>query len=348
VTAAPSRPDHAREIRYALVDVRAVCERLGLLADRRGWTKQASGVIVRCPWHAEKTPSCSVRIARDGTIACRCHSCGATGDALSLVAAVHGLDAHRDFREVLRIAAELGGLYGIVAELEARGTITDRPRIEAPRRLAEPERDFPPADDVRAVWNAAGLVAGDVDAAAWASSRGLDPDLVDGRELARVIAPDAALPRWAVCRGGSWAETGYRLVVPMFDESGVMRSIRAGRVVDGEGPKRRPPFGHKASGVVMADTFALAMLAGTRAPTRVVITEGEPDFLTWATRTRDTDTAVLGIVGGSWSPGFASRCPTGAIVVIRTDHDCAGDAYAHDIAETLRGRCFLRRGGAAE
>ena len=56
---------------------------------------------VRCPWHDERTGSCSRERRPDGTIRVRCFGCRASGDVLSLVAAVHGLDVRRDFVRVL-------------------------------------------------------------------------------------------------------------------------------------------------------------------------------------------------------------------------------------------------------
>ncbi len=52
----------------------------GLQVARGATPRQA---IVPRPWHRDCTPSCSVRLAKDGTIAVRCHACGATGDALT-------------------------------------------------------------------------------------------------------------------------------------------------------------------------------------------------------------------------------------------------------------------------
>src|SRR5438105_6900174 len=86
-----SRPDYAREVKFALTDVRGVCERLGLIADRKSFVRQAGGLIIRCPWHTEKTPSCSIRIV-NGAIAVKCHGCQIGGDILSLIAVVNGLN----------------------------------------------------------------------------------------------------------------------------------------------------------------------------------------------------------------------------------------------------------------
>lgn len=109
-----SRDDHedARLIRDHLDDPKVLCGELGLLNGRRGrsWTSQVKGVMVLCPWHDEHTPSCSVIRGKDGTVQACCHGCGATGDALDLVAAVAGLDIERDFQAVLREGAHVAGL----------------------------------------------------------------------------------------------------------------------------------------------------------------------------------------------------------------------------------------------
>src|SRR5262245_42513746 len=97
-------PVTATEVRRALDDPRALCQRLGL--DKRART-QRGGLTILCPWHAEKAPSCSVRLTQNGTIGVRCHACGASGDALSLIAAALGLDVKRDFPKVLAEAASI-------------------------------------------------------------------------------------------------------------------------------------------------------------------------------------------------------------------------------------------------
>jgi DNA primase len=53
-----------------------------------------------------------VSVGPDGTIRVRCFGCSASGDVLSLVAAVHGLDPKRDFVRVLDLAADVAGVAG--------------------------------------------------------------------------------------------------------------------------------------------------------------------------------------------------------------------------------------------
>ena len=340
----PERPNYAREIRFALTDAVEVCDKLGLL-QRGRFSRQSGGVIICCPWHEERTPSCSVRRGPDGTIAVRCHACGATGDALSLVAQARGLNPRSDFRSVLRDAAELASMWRVVQELDTGRALPDRPPAPPPPP-PEPERDYPELEQVMAVWAASMLVTDVPEVAAHLTARKLDPELVADLGLARAIPDGALLPRWAAYKRVSWLKTGHRLIVPMRDALGAIRSVRAWRVVDGDSPKRLPPGGHKATGLVMACPIGVAMLEGAVQPRRVVVTEGEPDWLTWSIRAgAGPVTACIGIVTGSWSQSFADRVPTGAEVVIRTDHDPAGDAYAHQIFKTLRTKCFVRRGG---
>ena len=127
----------------ALSDPAAVARRLGLDtrgADRREQRQGGGGVFVCCPWHAEKHPSCSLTRGGDGTLRAHCFTCGGGGDVFSLVAAVRSLDVARDFRAVLKEAAEIAGVD--VQESERR----QAPRREPPRPIFAPVA--PPAVDV--------------------------------------------------------------------------------------------------------------------------------------------------------------------------------------------------------
>lgn len=347
--AQPERPDHARELRYALCEPRLLCERLGLLGRGTYLRQTAGGFLVRCPWHDDRTPSCSVRVGPDGTTQVRCHGCGATGDALSLIAQVRGLSTRRQFRDVLLEAADIAGRHDIAGEIldGSRARAPERAPVPPPRLEPEPDRDYPPAADIAEVWSLATAVSADAEAAAWATDRGLDPEALDAADLARVIPQAARLPRWASYRRRAWTETGHRLIVPMRDPMGVVRSVRGCRIREGDTPKRLPPGGHKAGGLVMACAFGAAMLEGTFEATLAVVVEGEPDYFTWATRPVPAPVATVGIVGGSWTQSFVDRFTFMAMVIVRTDHDAAGDAYAAEVMSALRGRCFVRRGGKA-
>lgn len=88
------------------------------------------------------------------------------------------------------------------------------------------------------------------------------------------------------------------------------------------------------------------MLAGEFAPAAVIVAEGVPDFLTWATRHSDADEdapAVVGVIAGSWCEEIAARVPTGIPVYVRTHGDAAGFAYAETICSSLARRCRVHR-----
>jgi hypothetical protein len=271
----------------------------------------------------------------DGTIRVKCFGCQWSADVLGLVAAARGLDARRDFREVLRAAAEVGGLHQLAAELE--GTTRPTLRVVPPLPEPEPVREYPPAGEVLELWGAA-LPIADVEPCAVALAlRGLFP----GPELARALVVPPA-PRWARYRGASWLESGHRVLQRTFDEAGTLRSLRAWQVDRGvEGPKRLPPAGHRATGIVLANEAALAILRAPAEPVRLLIAEGESDHLSLCQRYPGF--AVLGVFSGSWSTSFAERIPFGSLVTIRTDHDAAGDRYAETIAKTLTGRALVKR-----
>jgi hypothetical protein len=339
------RPNRVPEIKAALTDVRRVCDALGLTRDGgRTVLRQSAGLVVRCPVHEDRTPSCSVQL-REGVLLWRCHGCGASGDVLTLIGAVRGIPlSGAGFRDVLIDGARLAGLWGIVDELEGRQDRKElpSPAPTLPQDAPSPPRGYP--DGVEAFCDACRPVSADGEVAVYLAGRAIEPDRVESRDLARTLPDRGALPAWARCRGGSWREANYRLVVPVFDAEGILRGVRGWRVGgDPDLPKRIPPTGCKASGLVMADEFGLAMLRGAHNPQRVVICEGEPDFLTWATRLNDPDTATLGIVSGSWGPDVATRLPVGCRVDVYVDGDEAGDRYFSEIASTLRRRCFVYR-----
>jgi hypothetical protein len=332
-----SRADHAREVRNALTDPAGLCAKLGLLD---GHKRQARGVSIRCFVHGERNPSCSVTVGTDGTIRVRCFGCDFSGDALTLIATRYGLSLSTDFREVLATGAELAGHHALADEIRDGAARPDRAPVPAPEPQPEPE--YPAAEEVRELWEQARPANDDIDASRLLVSRKIDPDLVTSLDLARVIREGQPLPRFAAYRGRTWLETGHTLIVRSFDSNGRFVSVRAWRVTEGTTPKRLPPAGHKAAELVQANRLAWAMLARRACPVRLVVTEGEPDFLVAATAFAKDD-AVIGIGSGSWTEDFARRVPSGTEVIVSTHADEAGDKYAAHVIETLGDRCSTWR-----
>ena len=168
-----------KAIKAALADPERVLGLLGLLD---GAKRQAHGYLILCPWHSERTPSCSVKLASDGTIAAHCFGCGVGGDVLSLVAAARGLDTRRDFARVVELAADLAG-----------GSL-DGYRPPVRRAVPEP-RLPPPVVSVGALWAASKPVTDDADLARQLLGRCLDPAIIEDLDLARCMPSLGTLPK---------------------------------------------------------------------------------------------------------------------------------------------------------
>lgn len=235
-----------------------------------------------------------------------------------------------------------------------RETVTDPPPpADAGSRL--------PIDDVWALWDRLASVPYDAEAAAWARSRGLDAISIDDADLARVLPLDGLdLPSWAT----SWATSGHRLIVPVYDAGGVLAGVRARHIGTGSVDcKTLTPRGQSHNGLILADDAGRLMLAGKAPAVREVwIVEGEPDFLTLACADLDAlkdgrraprrssdGVAVLGVYAGAWKDdtigaAIVGRVPRSAAVYLATDNDPAGKRYADHAADSLeRQRFSLRR-----
>lgn len=281
----------------------------------------------------------------------KCHAggCNAGGDAVAMAAALrYGELLGRGDSRWRELLTELGG--------DTPTPLTQRRAVPA-QREPEPEPTYPPVEDVDALWGCCWpLLDGEVSPVgqvhAFIRSRALDPAMLQHRDVVRVLRPGFT-PEWMPHLG----HTTHRLVVPMFDHTGRRRSLRFRSLSRDVKVKALPPTGFNIGGLVMADPMAQSLLTGdlgvgsTLWDNRIVVTEGEPDFWTWAANDArwfaEADTgrtyAVFGIVAGSWTPAIADRIPTGTTVIIRTDHDEAGDKYANIVTTTLSTRCRIVR-----
>jgi hypothetical protein len=270
-----------------------------------------------CPFHRERMPSFSVSQSR-GTY--HCFGCAASGDAFSFVQATEGMGP--DAVEYLN--RRVGG--------------GDHHRLQrAVRRGDGHTLSPPPAAEVSALWQTCVPVGGDAEVSGWLCARALDPHRIDDEGLARAVPGRTRLPGWARgCR--RWWTEGHRLIVPLFDHTGTIRSLHARAVVPNLTPKSLSPAGCGLRGLVMADPGARLMLAGHGEIKEVWIAEGVPDHLSLAfdwNESDDSRRAVLGVIAGSWDQALADRIPVGTTVMIATDNDAAGDRYADVIKLTL-------------
>jgi hypothetical protein len=204
--------------------------------------------------------------------------------------------------------------------------------------------------EVADLWADAQRVTKDSEAVALLERRGIDPELVGYHDLARVIRIDThptRVPAWARYRGKAavsraWTTTGHRLIVRAYSADGEARSVRAWRLTDDpETPKRVPPSGYRASGLVLANRLGALWLRGERRPSTIVVCEGEPDAVARSIATPRL--AVIGILSGSWGPDFAARVPYGSLVILRSHLDKAGERYAEAICQSIGGRAVVKR-----
>lgn len=322
----------AASVKRSVTDVWAVLHALGL-AD--GAKRQARGAMICCLRHAERSASCSITIGPDGTLRLFCFGCNWSGDLFSLVAADRGLDERRDFPAIVQATAACLGLDGTA------------PRPPAPQR-PPPLRQPPPLAEVAALWASCGPVCSDPALCLQLFDRALDPAVIADRDLARTLPPAGSLPRWAWHNGQSWRDSEHVLIVPLYDAVGSLRSVHARSMQPSADPKGLSPAGYSSAGLVLADSFARALLArgvpaswpASQVPT-VLVCEGVPDFLTNATHYGEWEhaPATLAVLSGAWSNAFAVRIPDGSRVIVRTHHDTAGAKYQTEIAESLCTRC---------
>jgi hypothetical protein len=331
-------PGHIDAMKGA--SVASVLAALGLRYVRtRGTTSPGHFACPACKAETRHTKARDRRgacgISSDGT-RWRCFQCEARGDALDLVRHVEGRENERAWCE--RWLAR---------------PFTVRPR--APERTADERLRAAPPD----VTSVRGFLASCVpvtecnDVLRYLESRGTDAVEVADRGLAFALPDGVTLPGWARWRGRPWDALGHRLIVPLVDATGNVRSVLARRVEEGESPKTLFPAGHVRPGLLMACPLARLVLSAGALPEwwaadaprlRVNVTEGDSDFLTAAVgpakgvRWGDADLyapATLGIESGSWTSELAARLPVGTHVVIATDNDDAGDRYAATIASAL-------------
>jgi hypothetical protein len=271
----------------------------------------------------------------------RCHQCDEKGDSLHFVALV--LEHKRfgalgdDQKARVREWCERFLGMGTHASIE-------RKRYEPPPPVTT---DFPPEHEVRDLWALCSPVNNVAQVAEWLRARGIDPEKIAGQDIARALPPEGDLPRWARFGSRDWIETQHRVILPLVDHRGRVRTVIARRLVAGDDapksvapqrPHREHP-GFRRAGTAMASAAARARLAdSTHRLERLLIAEGEIDLMTWATELALPALAAIGIFSGSWSPAWAQRFAADAEIVIATHPDEAGKRYAEQIEETLKSR----------
>lgn len=270
-----------------------------------------------------------------------CPRCEASGDAADLISlhviGVRMSEASREQRSDVRrwLAAKIPEAMDAAPEV--------RP-ASAPAPL-EP----PPADEVRALWSSAWDFSGPPladPAVDYAARRGDAPiGVIAQTGLVRLLGP-----RESFARPGWWPySNAWRLVFGLYDPDGQLRSVVSRTHSPEEARKKgkeRSPFGFGRQRLLLADALGQDLLAGRgRAGALVWIVEGPTSALALACAMaqhgrRDP---VLAGFPGSWSALADVRWPKGALIVIATDDDKAGHAYAAKIRASVPALIPCRR-----
>jgi len=336
--------------------VASVATALGLEVRRGGPGSLTPCPACQAPQRGSTDRRGPVGLTRDG-LGWRCHRCQASGNAVDLAALVsRGTVPSTSDKAGWRDVATFCEAHGFCTPSTPGTTPSPRPRAKAtpppPAPPPAPPPVRPPEAEVRALWEACGLVTEDADVCAWLEARALDPTVVAERELVRALPLTGSLPRWCCYSGRGWRGSSHRVIVPLYGPGGRLESLHA-RAVNPATPKKdkaASPKDAEVRGLVMADAGGRLLLEGTAPPgaRQVLVTEGVPDFLTWATRFGDAAEdapPVLGVIAGSWSADIAATIPRGWTVIIHTHNDKAGNKYAATIHASVAGRneCKRRR-----
>lgn len=260
---------------------------------------------------------------------------------------------------------------------EARLSRGDARWRELRQRLAVPDSDvpraaprtppipaapcWPPAAEVRALWESAHPVTDDADVSAWAGRRpGLDLQQLELFDVARVLPAEVPCPRWARHAEAAWSCSGHRLLAPLVDPHGRLRSLRARHLGGGE-PKELAPTGHEVGGLVLACPLARALFGGSARVTAaarervrangLVIVEGTPAFWGWLSAFSDADEnapAVIGIASGGWqqvhADAVAAAGESASVrVILDVDPDPGGERLADQVLPSLDIHARARR-----
>lgn len=352
------RRDDAGDVKRALTDVARVVAALGL---EQGAKRQAGGLLICCPSHGDRNPSCSVTLGPDRTIRVRCFSCEFAGDAFHLIAAAEGLTLPRDFPRVVERARAIANM----APGEA-GARPDRPRPVEPE--GPPKIDpaafaasaamlleaCPLRSSVAVGLRARGILA-EAQRDGWGELPLDRPGPFEGddrSELAAALEPlranfEPASLRWLLGEGGRVIRELHRLLIPWRRPDGRVWGLqrRWAPVYGDETPERAPKYAWPSRDVYdPSPRHAFGVDSPDLATAEEIwLAEGATDALALRALNRAARAprrmAALAVPGVATWPAFrASVLPhvRGRVVHVSLDADRAGDdavaAVARDVA----------------
>lgn len=290
----------------------------------------------------------AIGVRRDGR-GWQCHECTQTGDGLDLISWA------RFGRRCSALSeSQLAELRTWVRDRLLGGSSAAFPPAPPAEPAAPPH--YPDENEVAALLERCVRADEVVEVREYLKGRAIDAGRVADLDLARALPDGVVLPDWASRwdldqrRSLNWLESGHQLIVPMVDAEGRVRSLLA-RCVRATDVKSLAPSSFERRGLIMADGLARQVLTSAARPQwwpmdrelRMIVGEGEPDYLTIATAWGDSDEcapATLAVVNGGWLPEFAQRIPNrpDVTLVVATHSDASGERYAAGVLASFAGR----------
>lgn len=338
------RPHLVRNaIRAALSDPTSVCVALELVDGAR---VQPGGLMIRCPWHEDRTPSCSVTSGADGTLRVHCFGCGVSGDAFTLIAQVRGLDVKAQFPAVLAAAEE------VATELETGNASAVKPAVKRP---TQPTLSVDVFDRVARTMFAEAPLSASSAVSNYLAGRRLLQEAANNGWGALPFAPlgvKQVIGAVTVASGAdAWALSGMCgpdgaitfpanvILIPWRNPEGRITTVQRRAITPDGKPKYVFPVGRSAT-----EPYGIEQLATADAAADVAFVEGAVDALAYTTLCKrySKPRIVLGLPGASsWRSAWGSYA-IGRVVHLALDADEVGDRAAERVAGDLHAAGALR------
>ncbi len=316
---------------------------LQVAAVRLGLTVKKGKSVSPCPacgaiYRGSEDKRGPVGVNGAGT-AWKCHTCSNCGDVVDLVSYAMFDRKLRDMSpEQKGKVRDWFGSTGLIEKYEHV-----QPVVHQPKR--------PSVGQVASLWRASipllqmNGCEEDQMVRDFLSFRRFDLDLLAQTGMVRAV-PLRKQYNWPAWWPASWSPV-WRLVTPAFEINGKVASLHA-RSVSNNGikPKSRWPKGCEANGLLLANKQGVKMLRGKPDGEleALLICEGITDLFRASSAAihENMNVAILAGTSGSFSRINKISIPDNLDIVVCTDPDQAGDAYAETIKKNLDGKKVYR------
>ena len=269
----------------------------------------------------------------------QCHACGKRGDVVDLVSyALFDRKLREMSDEQKRKVRDWFEGTGFIKQYENTEPVTHIPKRPSPEQVASLWKASTPLPQMNGCQE-------DQMVRDFLSFRKFDLDLLAQTGMVKAI-PLRSQYNWPAWWPASWSPV-WRLVTPAFEINGKVASLHA-RAVSSNGikPKSRWPKGCEANGLLLANKQGVRLLRGKQEGEleALLICEGITDLFRASSAAihEKMNVAILAGTSGSFSRINKISIPDNLDIVVCTDPDQAGDAYAETIKKNLCGKKVYR------